>query len=167
MKFNVLHGMITAALVFLFCAAGPAMATHQGGIAPVPEKKLFTKHFQQTLFDITAHADYSVEVLLNDREYPIGKNTTGIIIHNSHDEDVKDADLMIVQKDLATGEDVPLKLTVTDKHNGLYIVSGLDLKRKGKWELLITVKKNGVEDGVSFVFPAVLKQRYPKGRYSP
>jgi hypothetical protein len=166
-KSNALYGVIGVSLAFLLCAAGPAVATHTGHGAPATEKKLFTKHFRQTLFDITAHADYSVEVLLDDKEYPIGKDVSGIIIHNSHDEDVKGADLTIIQKDLATGEDVPLKLAVTDKHNGLYIISGLDLKREGKWELLITVKKDGVQDGVAFVFPDVLKQFYPKGRYSP
>jgi hypothetical protein len=166
-KSNALYGLISVSLAFLLCAAGPAAATHKGHGAPVTEKKLFTKHFQQTLFDITAHADYSVEVLLNDKEYPIGKDVTGIVIHNSHDEDVKGADLTIIQKDLATGENVPLKLAVTDKHNGLYVVSGLDLKREGKWELLITVKQNGEQDSVTFVFPDVLKQFYPKGRYSP
>jgi hypothetical protein len=166
-KSNAVYGVVGASLVFLLCAAGPAFATHKGHSEPATDKKLFTKHFQQTLFDITAHADYSVEVLLNDKEYPIGKDVTGIIIHNSHDGDVKGADLTIMQKDLATGEDVPLKLAVTDKHNGLYIVSGLDLKREGKWELMITVKKDGVRDSVTFVFPDVLKQFYPKGRYSP
>ena len=53
---------------------------------------------------------------------------------------------------------------MTDKKNGLYIVSGLDLKREGKWELLITVKKAGVEDSVKFIFPDVLKDRPAKGR---
>jgi hypothetical protein len=166
-KNNALSGVIGVSLVFLLCAAGTAQATHKGHGAPATDKKLFTKHFQHTLFDITGHADYSVEVLLNDREYPIGKDVTGIVIHNSHDEDVKGADLTIIQKDLATGGNVPLKLGITDKHNGLYIVSGLDLKREGKWELLITVKQNGVQDSVTFVFPDVLKHFYPKGRYSP
>jgi hypothetical protein len=167
MKLNTLNGMMAFGLVFVLCVAAPAVANHGSHSAPATGKKLFTKHFGQTLFDITAHADYSVEVLLDDKEYPIGKGVTGIIVHNSHDEDVKDADLTITQKDLETGKDVPLKLTITDKHNGLYIVSGLDMGRQGKWELLITVKNKGVQDGVTFVFPDVLKQRYPKGRYSP
>jgi len=58
-------------------------------------------------------------------------------------------------------------LTVTDKKNGLYIVSGLDLKREGKWELLITVTKTGAADSVKFIFPDVLKNRPSKGKYSP
>ncbi len=61
----------------------------------------------------------------------------------------------------------PGPLTITDKQNGLYIISGLDLKKDGRWELLVTVKKGDVEDSVKFVFPDVLKDRYPKGRYSP
>ena len=65
------------------------------------------------------------------------------------------------------GKTAPGKLTVTDKKNGLYIVSGLDLKRDGKWELFITVRKGGVEDRVKFIFPDVLKERPTKGSYSP
>lgn len=59
------------------------------------------------------------------------------------------------------------RLAVTDRKNGLYIVSGLDLQRDGKWELNIKVKKNGIEDFVKFIFPDALKARVPKGRYSP
>ncbi len=157
-----------AALVFLLALAGISGATHEGlGVPPATEKKLFTKHFQQTLFDITGHAEYSIEILLDDKEYPIGKDVTGIVVHNSRDEDVKGAELTFVRKDLATGEETPATPSITDKGNGLYVVSGLDLKRQGKWQLSIMVRKGGIEDGATFVFPDVMKSRYPKGRYSP
>ncbi len=160
--------MTAAALAFFLALAGTSGATHQGpGVSPVPEKTLFTKHFQQSLFDITKQARYSVEVLLDDKEYPIGKNVIGIIVHNAHDEDVKGAELTITRKDLATGEEIPTKPVITDKGNGLYIVSGLGLKREGKWQLSITVDKGGVGDSVTFLFPDVMKSHYPKGRYSP
>jgi hypothetical protein len=168
MKSSASHMTTAAALVFFFALAGTSGATHQqGGFAPPPEKKLFTKHFQQTLFEITKHAEYSIEILLDDKEYPIGKNAIGIIVHNARDEDVKGAELTITRKDLTTGEAIPATPVITDKHNGLYIVSGLDLKGKGKWQLSVTLKKDGIEDGATFVFPDVLKSRYPKGRYSP
>ncbi len=61
----------------------------------------------------------------------------------------------------------PAPLTITDKENGLYIVSGLNLQRDGRWELSVTVRKGDVEDSVKFLFPDVLKERHPKGRYSP
>lgn len=130
-------------------------------------KKLFTKHFQESLFDITEHAMFSVEVILDEKEYKIGKDVIGIVLHDDHDKDVRGATLMIISKDLQTGEQAAGPSAITDKGNGLYIVSGVDLKRKGTWELLITVKKDKAEDHVRFVFPSVLKERYPKGRYSP
>jgi len=130
-------------------------------------KKIFTKHFQNTLFDITEHGAYSVEVLLDDTEYKIGKGVVGIVIHGEKDSDVIGAKLTIVHKNLETGELVPGALSIIDKENGLYIISGLNLKRDGRWELSVTVKKGDVEDSVKFPFPDVLKERHPKGRYSP
>ena len=164
MKVFKLYVMINLAVILLVFAPPPA-GSHEGH--DIVEKVLFTKHFRESLFDVTEHASYSLEVLLDDSEYKIGKDVIGIVVHDNKDADVIGAELTIVQKDLATGETAPGKLTVTDKKNGLYIVSGLDLKRKGKWELLITVKKAGVEDSVKFVFPDVLKDRPAKGRYSP
>jgi hypothetical protein len=163
MKVFSLYGMITLAVV-LFVTSGPA-GSHEGhGDAA---KVLFTKHFTESLFDVTEHAAYSLEVLLDDSEYKIGKDVIGIVVHDNKDADVIAAELTIVQKDLATGQAASGKLTVTDKKNGLYIVSGLDIKREGKWELQITAAKDGVKDSVKFIFPDALKNRPAKGRYSP
>ncbi len=158
---------ITALVMVLFLSAGnPATATHEGG-SPAGEKTLFTKHFQDTLFDVTEHAAYSVEILLDDKEYKIGKNVVGIVVHDANDKDVIGAEITFVLKDLATGKNSLVTPTVTDKGNGLYIVSGLDLQKEGKWELAITVKKGRLEDHVKFILPDALKSRVPKGRYSP
>lgn len=163
MKRLVSNGMIAAAL-FFFSFAISLTDAHEG--ANPAEKRLFTKHFQETLFDITGRASYSVEVLLNDNEYEIGKNVIGIVLHDEHDEDVKGAKLTIVHRNLATNEKASGALTVEDKGNGLYIVKGLTLQRDGRWELAITVEKGGDRDSVQFVLPDALKQRVAKGRYS-
>lgn len=163
MKTFVSCKMIIVALAFSLLATGQAGSQDFGP----SKKKIFTKHFQETLFDITEHAAYSVEVLLDDKEYKIGKEVIGIVIHNVHNEDVKGADLTVIYKNLSTSEKAPGTPIVTDKGNGLYIVSNLNLNREGRWELAITVKKNGVEDRVRFVLPDALKDRVPKGRYSP
>lgn len=131
------------------------------------DKKLFTKHFQDTLFEIAEKATFSVEVLLDEKEYKIGKDVVGLVLHNDKDEDVAGAKLTIVQRNLQTGEPAPGPITVKDKGDGLYIVSGLDLKQEGGWELIITAAKAGAEDRVRFVLPGALKERHPKGRYSP
>ena len=163
MKAFKLYSMICAAVVVFVFASGPAVS-QEGSQS---EKVLFTKHFQESLFDVTEHATYSVEMLLDDREYKIGKNVIGIVVHNKKDEDIAGAELTIAQKDLTTGQADPGKVTVTDKGDGLYIISGLDLSRSGKWELMITVRKAGVEDRVKFILPDALKNRPAKGRYSP
>lgn len=152
------------ALLLLF--GSPASATHEGGFGG-GEKTLFTKHFQNTLFDVTEHAKYSVEILLDDKEYNIGKDVVGVVIHDANDKDVTGAEITFVLKDFVTHENSPVTPTVTDKGNGLYIVSGLDLQKEGKKELTITVKKGRIEDHVKFILPDALKSRVPKGRYSP
>ena len=157
---GLMHVVFLLSLLVPLCAGAQDNHGHTG-------KKLFTKHFQETLFDITEHAIYSVEVLLDEKEYKIGKNVIGFVLHNDRDEDVLAARLTIVLKNLQTGEKAPGTITVTDKGNGLYIVSGLNLQREGRWELVITAQKGKAEDRVLFVFPDALKERHPKGRYSP
>jgi hypothetical protein len=152
------------ALVFFLLAAGTTAAHEDHGFAA---KSIFTKHFQETLFDITDHASYSAEVLLNDKEYKIGKDVIGIVVHDKRDGDVKGASLSIVLKNLVTGEKASDAPVVMDKGNGLYIISHLNLNREGRWELGITIGKNGVVDHVKFILPDALKHRVPKGRYSP
>lgn len=151
-------------LIFCMLFSLPAFAheSHDAG-----GKKIFTKHFNRTLFDITKHAAFSVEILLDDSEYPIGKGVVGIVIHNARDQDVKGARIALTLKNLETGKRVPGEPAIKDKGNGLYIVSGLNLKRQGRWELTVTVSKDKVEDSVRFDLPAALKHLYPKGRYSP
>ncbi|UCE79146.1 MAG: hypothetical protein JSV13_00460 [Nitrospiraceae bacterium] len=103
----------------------------------------------------------------DDKEYDIGKNVIGIVIHNADDKDVKGIDLTFSYKNLETGENAPDTPGIDDKGNGLYSISGLDLQKEGRWELAISQKKDDVEDGVSFILPDALKNRHPKGRYSP
>ncbi len=155
-----------ALFVITACLAAPAPAKGQYTGGPV-RQKLFTKHFNGSLFKITKYALYSVEVLLNDKEYPIGKDTIGIIIHSDKDEDVKGAALSITYRNVDTGRSIR-PAAIVDKKNGLYIVSGLDhLSRPGRWQLGITVNKNGVKDSANFELPGAFKKLYPKGRYAP
>lgn len=131
------------------------------------EKRVFTKHFKETLFDVTKNAEYSVEILLDDKEYDIGKDVIGIVIHNAKDHDVENAAIAIDFRNLETGQPAPGEPVVKEKGDGLYTVSGLDLQREGRWKLTLTVKKDGLEDSVEFLFPEVLKKKWPAGRYNP
>jgi hypothetical protein len=156
----IVSTLISTLLVFGLIAALPAEASGE-------EKQIFTKHFNESLFDITRNAAFSVEVILDEKEYEIGKDVIGIVIHGKGDLDVAGAELTITRTDLETGETIPGEITITDRGNGLYIVSGVDPEREGRWELSVGVEKDGAEGSVGFTFPEVLEKRYHKGRYSP
>lgn len=131
-------------------------------------KQAFTKHFQETVFDITSKAKFSVEILLDDKEYKkLGKDVVGIVIHNARDEDVEKAVITLDFRNLETGEPAADKPVMKERGDGLYTVSDLDLRKKGGWKLVVTVKKDSEEDSAQFLFPDVLKNPLPKGRYNP
>jgi hypothetical protein len=118
------------------------------------------------MFSIADKGIFSVEILMDDSEYPqLGKDVVGLVIHDKQDEDVAGAEIRIttVMQDGQTGTDAPV---VKEKGEGLYTVSGLNLKREGRWEIRISVKKKNLEDSASFNFPDVLKTPFKKGKYS-
>ena len=130
------------------------------------ENAKFTKHFNESLFNITARGLFSVEILMDDKEYnKLGKGVIGLVIHNQLDEDVEGADITItaLMPDSQAGAGTPL---IKDKGEGLYTVSNFNLRKEGKWELKIGIRKKKLEDSASFLFPDVLNTPLHKGKYS-
>ncbi len=159
---NIFSGAMSGALALSF------LMTALGSYAHGDQAKLvFTKHFKESLFDVTKKAEFSVEILLDDKEYKIGKDVIGIVVHNSHNQDVEKADITIDFSNADTGELAAQTPVVKEKGRGLYIVSNLDIKKDGRWKLTITVRKDGLEDSAQFLFPEVLKNRWPAGKYNP
>ena len=136
-----------------------------GYIANASDNPKFTKHFNESLFNITEKGLFSVEILMDDREYPkLGKDVIGLVIHNAGDKDVDGATIkMTAAPEGQAWTDVPV---IKDKGDGLYTVSNINLKKGGKWELRIGVKKALFEDSASFIFPDVLNKPLHKGKYS-
>jgi len=100
-----------------------------------------------------------VEILLDDKEYQIGKNVVGIILHDARNEDVIRAQITFVFNYLVSGKISIVTPTATDKDRGLYIVSRLDFQHEVTRTLTVTVKKGRIEDRVRFVLPGALKTR--------
>ncbi|RPI38157.1 MAG: hypothetical protein EHM54_01190 [Nitrospiraceae bacterium] len=159
-----LSGIATMILGLCLLAGGAAYAHGDIGESG---KRIFTKHFMGSLFDITAKANYSIEVLLDEKEYPIGKNVVGIVVHNANDEDVTGAEIAIDYRNPDTGENLSLSPEIKEKGEGLYTVAHLELAKEGRRKLTIRVKKGSIEDSVQFLFPEALKDLRPAGRYSP
>lgn len=135
------------------CAQNPVEKTGAG-------KAKFTKHFNESLFRITEKEEFSIEVLLDDKEYKIGKGVIGIVVHDKNDDDVKIADIKISYQDM---KETPV---VIEKGHGVYVVSNLNIKREGKWELNIKVKQYRKKDETTFTFPDALNKLLPAGEYS-
>jgi hypothetical protein len=151
---GVMKRTLLASLMVLVCAAlayGHS-GKHEGGAK-------FTKHFSDTLFAVSDKGQVSIEVLLDEKEHKIGKDMIGIVIHDSHDEDVEDAKLIVT----VTGISEPLK--VKEKGGGLYLAPSVSLPKEGTWSLGISVKKKKIEDGAIFNFPEVLNSKLPAGKY--
>ena len=148
---------------FIFVVFGIVCFRHSAHAA---DKSKFTKHFNESLFNITDKDLFSVEILMDDKEYAkLGKGVIGIVIHNQYDKDVAgvDIELTSVMPDRQVNADTP---TIKDKGNGLYTVSNINLKKEEQWELKINLKKKKLKDSTSFLFPNVLNKRIPAGKYS-
>ena len=113
----------------------------------------FTKHMEESLFKITDKGLFSVEVLLFDGKLNVGRNAFYIVIHDSKDNDVSEAELKITAR--MSENDIEAKPGITGSQPGLYDVNNLELTRAGHWELFIQVRKGNNEDKVVFDFPDV------------
>jgi hypothetical protein len=149
---------IIISFLFFFSLSSPALYADAaaGGGQPVT----FTKHFKQTFFAITEKAGFSIEILPDEKEYKIGKNVVGIVVHNRHDEDVEGAELTV------TAEGSTQPVTVKEKGGGLYLASNLDLHRPGTWKLVIQVRTKSVTDSAAFVFPVSAEKFLSPGKYN-
>lgn len=108
-------------------------------------------------------------MLLDGKEFKIGKNDVGIVIHGSHDEDVEGAKIhvdLLIHGASPQDQGGVVALSVTEQKGGLYTIKGLNLQRGGNWELRMKIKKQKLEDSVIFVFPDAIKQNLPKGKYN-
>jgi hypothetical protein len=159
MKKGEIMKIICLALI-AFCLSLPVKThAHEAHDA---KKGVFTKHFNGSLFKISEKGLFSIEILMDEKEYKIGKDVIGIIIHDNNDNDVEGASVTIT----ALPPQVQIKSPfVKEKGGGLYIVSNLDLKKEDKWELRIQVKKKKSEDIVIFIFHDAVMDIKPAGKY--
>ncbi len=152
--------MIITILWFLALAGSVPCAA--AGSDTSSEETLFTKHFNDSLFMITENGEFSVEILPDEREYRIGKDVIGIVIHNRHDEDVEGAKISISFEPAGDNTQEPV---IRDKGDGLYTVKNLSLQREGEWKMIIRINRKKVEDSAMFSFPAALSRPLPAGTY--
>jgi hypothetical protein len=160
-------GMALFLAAVLFVGLSPARMAFANGDHGKEGNAKFTKHFNKSLFQVGEGRVFSIEILPDESEYKIGKNVVGIAVHDEKDRDVTGAKISIALKDRQTGQPAPGAARVREKGGGLYLVSGLELKQEGRFELEVTAKKGTKEDSAVFLLPEAWDDVRPKGKYSP
>jgi hypothetical protein len=112
----------------------------------------FTKHYDNSFFQITENKLYSVELVAKEHELKVGMNKIDIILHDKNDNDLVGAEIEVVPWMPDMGHGVKMKPVITEEGGGLYNAEQLELSMQGLWELRITIMKDGVSDKAVFTF---------------
>ena len=134
-------------MAFIFsCAAAPTR----------PHKHdQFTKHYDDSIFQVTQKGMYSVEMVIKEHELKTGVNELDLIVHDKDDSDVVNAVVTVTPWMPEMGHGVFEEPSVTEKGGGLYTVENILLIMSGHWELRVNINRDGMEDIVVFDFPDV------------
>lgn len=134
----------------------------------------FTKHYANSLFKVTEHGLFSVEMVIIGNELKVGPNAMDVIVHDKNDHDVMGAEVTVTPWMPEMGHGVMEKPVVTERGGGLYGVENVSPSMAGPWELRVSVKSGGDQDTAVFSFPNVhaagmmphhmeMHQQVPKG----
>lgn len=116
----------------------------------------FTKHYEESMFEITKNGLFSVELVVKEHKLQTGVNEIDLIIHDKNDEDVVGAEVTVTPWMPEMGHGVFERPSVTERGGGLYSVDNIILTMGGHWELRINVMKDNLEDSAVFDFPDVM-----------
>jgi hypothetical protein len=145
-----------SSIVFLLLLLCPSvgLALHTEAPSSISSGS-YTKHYEQSLFEVTEKGLFSVEMVIKEKELKVGVNTLDIIVHDRRDKDVVGAIVTVTPWMPEMGHGVFEKPFVTERGGGIYSVENIILIMRGRWELKIKIRKEDTEDSVTFDFPDV------------
>lgn len=133
----------------LFLALMITFAGCKGAGKKPDEHSSLTKHYEESIFQLTDNGLFSVEMLIKDNELATGMNAVDIIIHDQQDRDVVGADVTVTPWMPAMGHGVFEKPVITERGGGLYAVENIMLSMGGHWEVRIGIElKEDRPDGI-------------------
>ncbi len=122
----------------------------------------FTKHYEESLFEVTKDGLFSVEMVIKDHELRTGVNMLDLVIHDRNDRDVTGGVITVTPWMPDMGHGVFDKPVVTERGGGLYTVENIILTMSGYWQLKVDIKWGDTvvtADSVVFEFPDVKVDR--------
>lgn len=127
----------------------------------------FTKHYDQSLFEVTQQGLYSVEMVIKHETLTVGMNEIDLIVHDQNDKDIVGADIVVTPWMPEMGHGVMEKPVVTERGGGIYAVENIALIMPGHWELRVETTKDGRTDTAVFDFPNVLVEEHAHNAMQP
>ncbi len=141
--------------LMFFCLTGSIIADAGHKHNNNEKNPKFTKHYANSLFKITKHELFSVEMVIPEKRLKVGVNTIDLVIHDKKDNDVTGAEITFTPWMPEMGHGVFEDSVIEEKGSGLYTVKNIILVMGGHWEIRINVKKGDMVDKVVFDFPDI------------
>ncbi|BCB95584.1 hypothetical protein JZK55_05060 [Dissulfurispira thermophila] len=115
----------------------------------------FTKHYEESLFNVTRNSLFSVEVVMPEGHLKVGKNNIDLIVHDKSDRDVVRANIRVDAYMPDMGHGIDIEPVIVEKGGGLYQVRDISLTMPGHYQLIVTVQRGSETDRAVFDFPQV------------
>lgn len=115
----------------------------------------FSRHYSDTLFQVTEKELYSVELLMDQGTLVTGENSFQVVVHNRQDKDVPGAEVTASAYKPQSPDATRQQARGMDRDGGLYTFRGLTIETPGHWKLNVTVNKSGDTDSAMFDFQDV------------
>jgi hypothetical protein len=112
----------------------------------------FTKHYEESLFEISKKGMFSVEMVVKEPGLMTGVNAVDLIVHDKKDKDTVGAEITFTPWMPEMGHGVFEEPVITEKGGGLYTIENIVLIMSGHWELRVNIKKGDMEDTAVFDF---------------
>src|ERR1700690_4494930 len=125
-------------IIFFMLSSVAVFAAHSGQ----SESGQHTKHYEQSLFKMTEHGLYSVEMVIKDKDLKVGVNSFDIIVHDKSDKDIPGAAIKVAPWMPEMGHGVFEKPVVKERGGGTYSVENVILRMEGHWQLRLKIKKD-------------------------
>lgn len=100
---------------------------------------------------------YSVTIVIGGGGLTVGNNSMDIIVHDMAGSSVSGADVTLTPWMPEHGHGVSVEPVITERGGGLYSIDNVLANMAGRWEFIIGITSDGVEDTVLIDVPNLRK----------